>query len=145
VLVGGIAFNLLGGYRHTLDMDILVEMTDSNLLKIVKILKKAGYRVKQPVDPAMLADKKTRDDWIKNKHMKAFNFYKGENSYEEVDIIIDSAVSFKEAAEDAITARAGALSLKVISPRKFIKMKRAAGRDGDLEDIRALKIAREIK
>ncbi len=28
VLVGGIAFNLLGGYRNTLDMGIIVEMTD---------------------------------------------------------------------------------------------------------------------
>jgi len=67
VLVGGIAFNLLGGYRNTLDMDILVEMSDENLLKIVNILKKAGYHVKQPVDPAKIADKKIRKDWIKNK------------------------------------------------------------------------------
>ena len=37
VLVGGIAFNLLGGERNTLDMDILVEMTDDNLGKIVRI------------------------------------------------------------------------------------------------------------
>ena len=35
VLVGGIAFNLLGGYRNTLDMDILVEMSDANIGKIV--------------------------------------------------------------------------------------------------------------
>lgn len=40
VLVGGIAFNLLGGYRNTFDMDILVQMTDTNLRKIVNILKK---------------------------------------------------------------------------------------------------------
>lgn len=58
VLVGGIAFNLLGGSRNTLDMDILVEMSDRNLFKIVSILKKAGYYVKQPVDPIMIADKK---------------------------------------------------------------------------------------
>ncbi len=74
ILVGGIAFNLLGGERNTSDMDILVEMSDQNLAKIVKILKQKGYRVKQPVDPMGMAHKATRDDWIKNKHMKAFNF-----------------------------------------------------------------------
>ena len=146
VLVGGIAFNLLGGSRNTLDMDILVEMTDKNLLKVVNILKKAGYHVKQPVDPAMIADGKTRQDWIKNKHMKAFNFYKGEEiSYEEVDIIIDSPVDFREAIEDAVKVRASDLSLTVISPKKFIKMKKASGRDRDLMDIEEMRIVKSIK
>ena len=144
VLVGGIAFNLLGGYRNTLDMDILVEMSDENLLKIVNILKKAGYHVKQPVDPAKLADKKIRKDWIKNKNMKAFNFYKGERTYEEVDIVIDSPVDFKEAIKDALETRVGGLILKVISPENFIKMKKASGRDKDLKDIEELKIARSM-
>lgn len=145
VLVGGIAFNLLGGYRNTLDMDILVDMTDKNLFKIVNILKKAGYRVKQPVDPIMIADKKTRQDWIKNKHMKAFNFYKGEGTYEEVDIVIDSPVDFKEAIKDAIKVKAGTLSINVISPKKFIKMKKITGRDKDLTDIEELKLVRGLK
>ncbi len=144
VIVGGIAFNLLGGYRNTLDMDILVEMTDENLLKIVRILKKAGYHVKQPVDPVMLADKKTREDWIKNKNMKAFNFYKGERTYEEVDIVIDSPVDFSEAIKDAVKVRASGLVLKVISPEKFIKMKKISGREKDLLDIKELKIVRGL-
>ncbi len=91
VLVGGIAINLLGLMRSTSDMDVLVEMTDDNLKKAVNILKKKGYRVRQPVDPMGIADKKTRQEWIEKKHMKAFNFYK-EVSFEEVDIIIDSPV-----------------------------------------------------
>jgi len=145
VLVGGIAFNLLGGYRNTLDMDILVKMTDENLLKIVKILKKAGYHVKQPVDPLKIADEKTRKDWIKNKHMRAFNFYKGEGGYEEVDIIIDSPVDFKTANKDALKVRVEGLILPVISKRNFIKMKKRAGRDKDLMDIEEIKMAREKK
>src|SRR3990167_11026183 len=96
VLVGGIAVNLLGSFRNTADMDILVEMSDENLAKIVRILKKNGYRVKQPVDPMGISNQKIREDWIKNKHMKAFNFYKGEKTYEEVEIIIDSPVNFQE-------------------------------------------------
>ncbi len=57
MLVGGIAVNLLGSLRSTADMDILLEMSDENLAKAVKILKKMGSRVKQPVDPLGLADK----------------------------------------------------------------------------------------
>ena len=144
VLVGGIAFNLLGGYRNTLDMDMLVEMSDDNLREIVGILKKAGYHVKQPVDPMGIAEKKTREDWIKNKHMKAFNFYKGVKSYEEVDIIIDSPVSYKSAQRKAKKVKIGNLTLPVISPDDFIRMKKCAGREKDLMDIREMKILKGL-
>ena len=140
VLAGGIAFNLLGGYRNTLDMDILVEMADNNLRKVVKILRQRGYYVKQPVDPMDIADQAIREDWVKNKHMKAFNFYKGRGSYEEVDILIDSPVSFEAANKDAVRVKVGRLTLKVISVKNFIKMKKASGREKDLCDIREIKI-----
>ncbi len=139
-LVGGIAFNLLGGNRNTLDMDILAEMTDSNLRKIVNILKKAGYHVKQPVNPIDVADAKIRKDWIKNKNMKALNFYKGDETYEEVDLIIGSSVDYDEASKDVMNINVGSLKLSVISPKKLIKMKIEAGRDIDLLDVKALKI-----
>ena len=142
VLVGGMAFNLLGGARNTLDMDILAEMTDGNLRKIVKIMKKAGYHVKQPVDHIGIADKKTRQDWIENKHMKAFNFYKSAEKYEEVDIVIDSPIDYDKAAKNAIKVTVSGITLTIISPKDFIKMKTASGRDKDLDDIKMLRLAR---
>ena len=145
ILVGGMAFNLLGGYRNTLDMDVIVEMSDENLRKIVTIMKKAGYHVKQPVDPMLIADKNTREDWIKNKNMKAFNFYKGERTYEEVDIVIDSPVKYKDAVKKAVKVRTAGLDLIVVSPEDFVKMKKSSGRDKDLEDIEKLKATRRIK
>jgi hypothetical protein len=139
------AFNLLGGERTTLDMDIIVEMSDENLHKIVKIMKEAGYHVKQPVDPFKIAGKKTRQDWIENKNMKAFNFYKGERSYEEVDIIIDSPLNYRQAIKNALKIKVGNLSLITICPQDFIKMKKASGRDKDLQDIKELKLIRKFK
>lgn len=140
VLVGGLAFNLLGCYRNTLDMDIIVLMSNENLRKIVKILKKAGYSVKQPVDPMKIADKAIREEWIKKKHMKSFNFYKSEKSYEEVDIIIDSPVNFKKVFKNAKKIKVGKLRLPVISVKDLIKMKKATGREKDLRDIKELKL-----
>ncbi|MBN1527405.1 MAG: hypothetical protein JW919_07485 [Candidatus Omnitrophica bacterium] len=144
VLVGGIAFNLLGGERATHDMDILVEMTDGNLKKIVNILVSQGYRVKQPVAPIDIADKKTRADWIKNKHMKAFNFYK-EEDLKEVDIIVDSPVQYAGAAKDKVRVKVGEFAVPVISIKKLMKMKRAAGRPVDRLDINVLKEIDRIK
>ena len=144
VLVGGIAFNLLGGERSTHDMDILVEMTDNNLKKVVSILKGKGYRVKQPVDPMGIADKKIRTDWIHNKNMKAFNFYK-EIEMKEVDIIIDSPVHYPEAKKDAMNIKIGPLIVPVISIKKLIKMKKDTGRPADQLDVAALKKIAKLK
>jgi hypothetical protein len=138
IIVGGIAINLHGILRGTADIDILVDMTDENLKKIVSILKKQGYHVKQPVDPMGIANKEIRYDWIHNKNMKAFNFYK-ENEYKEVDIIIESPVSYKQAKKNALQLKIGRMKIPVISINDLIKMKSHAGRDEDQKDIEQLK------
>ena len=144
VLVGGLAFNLLGGMRNTSDLDILVEMSDRNLRKIVNILKTQAYTVRQQVDPMGIADKKIRYDWIKNKHMKAFNFYK-DKTLKEVDIIIESPVSFAQAEKDVIIVSVGEMKLPVISIKNLIKMKQVAGRDCDKSDILQLKAIQQLR
>jgi hypothetical protein len=144
ILVGGIAVNLLGSLRSTADMDMLVEMSDGNLRKVVTILKRNGYHVKQPVDPIGIADKETREYWIKQKHMKAFNFYK-ENEMKEVDIIIDTPVSFEEAKKDILWIKGGGISIPVISIDNLIKMKKNTGRNIDKLDIEELKKIKRLK
>jgi len=138
VIVGGMAVNYHGFVRSTSDMDILVDMTDENLRKIVRILRRKGYHVKQPVDPMGIADEETRHDWIHNKNMKAFNFYR-ENELKEVDIIIESPVSYKEAKKSVLQLKMGTFKIPVISIDHLIKMKTHAGRDMDQNDIKQLK------
>jgi predicted nucleotidyltransferase len=144
VLVGGLAVNLHGFMRSTADMDILVEMSDENLKKVVSILKKNGFRVKQPVDPMRIADAKTRQDWIRNKHMKAFNFYK-EDELKEVDIIIESPVSFEEAKDGLNKVKIGRLTANVISIDNLIKMKQGTQRDIDALDIKKLRKIKKLR
>ena len=143
VIVGGIAVNLLGSMRTTDDMDILVEISDENLAKIVAILKKQGYNVRQPVDPMGIAYKKTREDWVRNKRMKALNFYK-DRELKEVDIIIESPVSFAEAKKTALSVKCGAITLPVISIDNLITMKKTANRPMDKIDIEELKQIKKI-
>ena len=144
ILVGGIAVNLLGALRSTADLDIVVEMSDDNLAKIVRILKKKGYRVKQPVDPMGIADKKTREDWINKKHMKAFNFYK-EDELKEVDIIIESPVSYEKARRGLIKIKSGNITLPVISIDNLIMMKKNTARAVDELDIKELKKIKKLR
>ena len=144
VLVGGIAFNLLGGERATHDMDILVEMSNANLAKVVRIMKKKGYRVKQPVDPMGIANEEIRREWIYNKNMKAFNFYK-EEEMKEVDIIIDSPIRYSDAERDVVRIKIGTLDIPVISIKKLIRMKEDTGRLSDQLDVATLKMIEKLK
>ncbi|MGB8656944.1 MAG: nucleotidyltransferase family protein [Candidatus Zixiibacteriota bacterium] len=144
VLVGGIAVNLLGSMRNTADLDILVEMSDDNLKKIVEILKSQGYRVKQPVDPMEISDRKAREDWIKKKNMKALNFYK-EGELKEVDIIIESPVSFEEAKKSIVRIRIDDMTLPVISIDKLIEMKQKTSRAVDKLDIEELTKIKKLR
>ena len=144
ILVGGIAVNLHGALRNTADMDILIEMSDDNLKKLVNILKNHGYQVKQPVDPIQIADKQIREDWINNKHMKAFNFYK-DDELKEVDIIIESPVSFENAIKNVEYIDVDNLKLPVISINDLIKMKSITGRAIDTLDIDELKTIQELR
>lgn len=144
VVVGGIALNLHGSLRNTADLDILVEMSDENLRKIVSILQRHGYRVRQPVDPLQIANAETRKNWIHNKHMKAFNFFK-DRGLKEVDIIIDSPVSYKAASGKAKKIKIDDLVLPLISINHLIKMKQPTGRDIDRLDVAELKKIKKLK
>ena len=144
VIAGGMAVNLLGSMRGTADLDILVAMTDANLSKVVGILKKQGYKVRQPVDPMGIADAMIRRDWIKNKNMKAFNFFKDQEC-KEVDIIIDSPVSYVTARKNVIKIKSKDLELPVISIKDLITMKRHSGRPQDQLDIEELKWIRKLR
>ncbi|MBN3037973.1 MAG: hypothetical protein JW869_00990, partial [Candidatus Omnitrophica bacterium] len=94
-------------------------------------------------NPMDITDRKIREHWIKNKHMKALNFFKDE--LKEVDIIIESPVSFKEARKNAIFIRVDDITLPVISIDKLIKMKRKTGRLVDKLDIEELKKIKKLR
>lgn len=144
VIVGGLAYNLLGGFRMTSDLDILVQMTNKNLAKVVMVLKSHGYKVHQPVDPMGIADAKIRREWIDDKNMKAFNFFK-DRSLNQVDIIIESPISYEQAKSKVVYVHVDGLKLPVINADQLIKMKKKASRPIDLADIEELKIIKKLR
>jgi desulfoferrodoxin (superoxide reductase-like protein) len=91
-----------------------------------------------------IAEIKTRQDWIEKKHVKAFNFYK-EDEVKEVDLIIDSPVSYQEAKKNVKRIKVDDLTLPVISIDKLIEMKKKTGRAIDKLDIEELTKITKLK
>ena len=139
IVAGGLALNLHGIPRMTYDVDLLLYLEDGNLRKFLSLMKLWGFKPKVPVDIMDFADKQKRQDWIKNKYMKAFNLVNPKWGIAEIDIIIDTPVNYQNALKNIKQIILQGVSIPTISPEDLILMKTAAARKQDKEDIRSLK------
>lgn len=139
VVVGGIAVNLHGIPRMTYDVDLLLDLSDKNLNKFLKLVREWGFKPRVPVGIMELAQKEKREDWIKNKNMKAFCLINPDWAISEIDIIIDSPVDYAKAAENAKYITLKNISVPVVAVKDLIKMKKNTGRKQDAADIRYLR------
>lgn len=95
-----------------------------------------------PVDIMDLGEEDKREDWIRNKHMKAFNLVNPQWAISEIDIVIDSPVDYEKGHELVNYIVLQGISIPVVSIDDLIKMKEKTGRLQDNADIRYL---RELK
>lgn len=142
IVVGGVAINLYGIPRMTYDIDLLLNLEDQNIRKFVQLLNKWGFKPKVPVDIMDLGEEDKREDWIRNKHMKAFNLVNPQWAISEIDIVIDSPVDYEKGHERVNYIVLQGVSIPVVSIDDLIKMKEKTGRLQDNADIRYL---RELK
>ncbi len=137
VIVGGIAANLLGLVRATADLDILIEVGFANFEKVNAVLRGLGYKIKQPIDIKKI-NRGYIDTLIKTKNLKAINYYKP-GQFSEVDIIVDSPVSFEAVKKKIKICAVNGLRLPVVSIDDLIKMKAKTGRAVDKYDVSELR------
>ena len=76
LVVGGMAVNLFGYARMTMDMDIMVDLSDENLARIVDVMSRYGFSPRIPVPPKEIISAEKRDEWIKEKGVIGFTFLK---------------------------------------------------------------------
>jgi hypothetical protein len=139
VLVGGTAVILHGVPRTTADLDIVLDLEESNVRRLVEAMTRLGFRPRAPVAAADLASAERRREWIAEKGMRAFTFQRPGRLLDEVDVVIDSPLGFAELMREARVLEAAGLRLPVASPRHLIRMKEATGRDQDAADVDALR------
>jgi len=143
LVVGGLAVNFHGVPRMTYDIDVMVSLDPDNLLKLVDILSEWGYRPKVPINPKDLADEAKRNSWIKEKGMKALNFYSEISPIGEIDLLFDSPLPYEALRQRAVTFELGEVRIPAVSIHDLIEMKLRAGRKQDLSDVEHLKIILE--
>jgi len=139
LVVGGLAVNFHGIPRMTYDVDLAIKLTRGNILKVIRQLAEWGYKPKAPVQPEEFADPKARARWMKEKNMKAFNFYHHEQPVAEIDLVFDLPVSYSRLKANVIYIEVSGEPIPVIRIQDLIAVKTKSGRKQDLSDVENLK------
>ncbi|MFC1668552.1 nucleotidyl transferase AbiEii/AbiGii toxin family protein [Chlamydiota bacterium] len=139
VVVGGLAVNFLGIPRMTYDIDIIINLDDENIKKIIKQFIHWGYKPKIPINPIDFAKKEIRQEWIEQKNMHALCFYSDKYPLSEIDILIKFPLSYKEIKVNAQLIDLNGLMIPTICKDDLITMKTYSSRKQDFADIENLK------
>jgi len=122
VVIGATAFPVHGYSRSTLDIDIFIEPKEPNASKTLKALKQFGYDV---------SDISVNDLLSKKVLIRQYSV--------ETDIHpFVKGITFNEIWKNKIRAKYGDTFVNFPSLKDLIKMKKAAGRAKDNEDLKYL-------
>ncbi len=132
-VVGGYAVAVHGVARGTFDVDIITELSEENFARIESALGGIGMRSILPVDARTLF--KNLERYKTEKNLVAWNFVHPARVRDCLDILVTEDIREYEVV--LVPSEIG--EIPTISLDGLIRMKAAAGRDQDLEDVKALK------
>jgi hypothetical protein len=135
LLIGGLAVNLHGVPRMTMDVDLLIALDTDNITKLEACSQYLGLRPNVPVKLADLADASKRETLFLEKHLIALSLIGTKPETPTVDIVIHHPLDFKKAYQNKIERDVSGTPVMLASIEDMITLKKAAGRAQDLADI----------
>ena len=144
VVVGGIAINLHGVERATMDVDLVLAMDEANLQRFLRAAAELDLKPSLPVKIESLCNAAQLDEWVREKHMIAFCLRSPSKTAPSIDIIVQPKVSFETMYRNRIEKDIGGVQFKVASVDDLIALKTDTGRNQDASDIIALNKVKQI-
>jgi predicted nucleotidyltransferase len=138
VVIGGTAIVLYGVPRSTHDVDLLLAMDETNLLKAIHELETLGYKTRLPVKSTDFASETKRKEWMEQKNMQAFTFHKSGKEFLTVDFVFGQPIDFDSVYERRILKMMDGIEIPLISVDDLIELKKNANRKQDISDIESL-------
>jgi len=139
LLVGGVAVNLHGAERLTMDVDLMLGLDAENLTRFLAAARALSLKpAVLPVTLEQFCDAATVDGWIRDKHMLALQLRGPQIDAPSVDILVKPVVSFEEAYPRRLRIEVEDVTVNVAAAQDLIALKSGTGRQIDQADIRAL-------
>ncbi len=144
LIVGGMAVVAHGYVRLTVDVDLVLDPEPSALQRAMEALGGLGYRPRAPVALMDFADADKRRAWSSEKGLTVFSLFSAEHKATEIDLFLECPFDFEKEYPAALRQELDTgESLWFVSRAELIRMKRAAGRPRDLQDIERLETLAE--
>ena len=138
LIVGGVAVVLHGHLRTTADLDVVIQLSNSNLSSALQVLKNLDFSPRAPVNLDAFADENTRREWVEDKGLTVFSLWSPKFPAFELDVFVVEPFDFDEVYSRALSVDLGDAQATVVSLEDLIQLKKFSGRTQDLADIEAL-------
>ena len=139
LLVGGLAVNLHGIPRLTMDVDLAVKFTWESVSGLEEMCHELSLVPIQPVSIRQLADPAHRERMRREKNMAAFPLRSPVASDPTVDLLLETVWDFDSAWGRRVVRKIGQIPLHLASIEDLITMKLELGRPQDLADVAHLR------
>ncbi|MEK6770169.1 MAG: nucleotidyl transferase AbiEii/AbiGii toxin family protein [Pseudomonadota bacterium] len=139
LLVGGLAVNLHGVPRTTMDVDLIVALDHKNLEALIATAQELKLKPVAPVNLRDLADPVKRQEWASQKHMVVFALHATVNQGPTLDILIEPGLDIEAALGRAVWRDVQGIQVPLASVSDLIQLKEQSGRAQDLADIEHLR------
>ncbi|WP_018232243.1 nucleotidyl transferase AbiEii/AbiGii toxin family protein [Thioalkalivibrio thiocyanodenitrificans] len=144
LVAGGLAVNAHGYIRLTMDIDLVIALDAGNIRQAFNALAGTGYRPTVPIDAEAFAQPEQRQRWREDKGMQVLNFQSDAFPGTSVDVFVYEPFDFAHEYDIAMRGELlPGINVRFVSIPTLIRMKQAAGRPRDLDDIQHLQWLQE--
>lgn len=138
VLIGGLALNIHGVERATMDIDLMLAMDAENLDAFCRVAEQLGMTPQLPVTMLEFMNPAIRQQWIDERHLLAFALKVQEPSAPAVDVLVQPKIDFEQVWKHRVEKNLGDMCISLAHIDDLITLKSGTGRQRDASDIAAL-------
>lgn len=132
-IAGGFALVLQGYQRGTIDIDLVLTISEKNFERAEKALLELNLSSRLPLKAQDVV--KFREEYIENRNLIAWSFVNFSEPSEMVDLIlVEDLKNLSFETKNVLRHK-----VRVLTKESLIKMKEKTGRPQDQEDVRALR------
>jgi hypothetical protein len=146
IVVDGFAVVVHGYARFTADLDLMLDLSDENVQRAIRVLKSEGFTPRIPVPIEQFADSATRESWVRDKNMVAYGLDSDLHPMMHVDIFASNPLNFEATYAQAVRREiANGVEVVVISLDGLIYLKEMSARPKDLLDVDHLRRLQDLQ
>ncbi|MDP2827365.1 MAG: nucleotidyl transferase AbiEii/AbiGii toxin family protein [Sulfuricellaceae bacterium] len=145
VLIGGLALNIHGVERATMDIDLMLAMDTENLEAFCRAADSLGMTPLLPVTMKDFANPITLQRWVDERNLLSFSFRSQESSAPTVDILVHPKVAFDMAWARHLEKDLGSIHIRLAHIDDLIALKTGTGRQRDMSDVAALERLKTLR